>query len=247
MDQLRGNAITIAYAWINFVHQLFDKQGFTLVVMVWLGIATVLVPNKTRPARDFGIALFVIAAVFAVSWLLPSGEQSYFYRYDQGSFRLAIPGDLRTSEQTAEGTVFRGSQPNRSLLLDTGELPGDAAAWLQRHYSQDVEYASKQNVIQPLAPDPAYIFPNPRRGHQWSQDADYYVVSWDDKNGIDYYKTVVVFQEHGKSRWGMFEYVSPLSPTPPVCTNGTTYMLDTFLVSAGLKFVARDPQCPHHV
>jgi hypothetical protein len=244
MDEARDNALALIFAWSNFVHQLFDKPGFGLVVAVWLGIATVLVPNN-RPAKYFGIALFVIAALFALSWLLPSGQRAFFYTYNQGAFRVAVPSDLRSTEQSARGTYFHGASPDRSLLLSTGEWSGSTSVWLKVLFSYDSTTATAAHVPQPRATATAYIFPDDGPTKSWSPEADYYVVSWDDRDGIDHYKAVAAVQDEGRVKWASFELLNPLAGRPSRCRNGTAYMLDTFLVSAGVKFVARDPQCPH--
>ena len=243
MDQVWANLQILLHWWLGIVHQLVDKQGFAFVVAVWIGIATVLVPN-TRPARDFGIALFVIAAIFAVCWLLPMPNEPYFSYYNQASFRFAVPADLPKSEQTAQGTLFHGAVPHHTLLLSSGEFAGNEDRWIGLGYKRDATTATEEHVSQPNATPKAYIYPAlTKQPHTFAPGADYYVVSWDDRRGIDHYVAVAAVQNGESTKWARYEIDAPVSYVP-ACKRSGEYMLDTLLVSAGLKFIARDPDCP---
>jgi hypothetical protein len=201
-----------------------------------------------RSLRLLLLALFVGLVGWFVAMRLGAGgpnarsdsTTSTFNTYTAGGFSVAVPGDLADVQRNGDAMEFHGASTDRSARFENGTASGPLAEWLAAHYAQDAAEAEKNHVAQPLATETAYVFP--RSSHTWRQDADYYVVSWDSADGIDHYKAVVAVAGDAGLRWAEIDLDTPLS-TAIGCKHGLEYMLDTLLVSAGIKTEARDPGC----
>ena len=225
--------------WGGYVHQFFEKPGFALVVAVWLGIAAVLMQFKGR-LRYVGTTLFAIAAIFAVSWLLPNGYQPYFNLYRLGNFSFAVPNDFHATDQTSPSVNFQGDVPNRTLKLSAGTSNKDPMQWLSDHFDADKVLALQEHKYQPNGTLTPYLLS--------SRISDgFYVVSWDDPQAIDHYKVLVAIKKEDKTEWAMFDLTTPLSHPSDDCKEGVRYMLDTLLVSANIMFFSRPPECPNEM
>jgi len=207
-------------------------------------------PKKKRwPLPGWATSLLAIGCVGAIVVfgnanlpisLLADPAHPQFNIYDQDGFRIEVPHDLTNGERTDKKVDFRGTTTGRFLHFETGEAQGSPSDWLQARYGEDTQYAVAQHVAQPLATKTAYIYPS--TASAWSQSGDFFVTSWDDSNGIDHYKAMLAVPNNGATKWAEFELDTPLS-TKIGCGSGLAYVLDTLLVSAGIKSTARDPDC----
>jgi hypothetical protein len=188
------------------------------------------------------LAVLVLGGIFVVHRLESSsrgGEgPGSFVNYERDGFRVAVPDDLSDLHQNAAAMDFSGDTAGRAMHFETGAASGSPPDWLAGHFTQDAAAARARNVPQQPDMAAAYVF---RKHRKW-RDGDYYVVSWDDSAGIDHYKAVAAVPGGDGVKWAVFTFDTPISPAIG-CKDAIAYMLDTFLMSAGLKDAARDPHC----